>query len=124
VVPNGDEVRTIIAAANKRNKGGKVILCMHGHNHLDGATVVDGVHYVQINSASYLWVGEQYGRMAPYTDPLFAFLELDPAGVIRLTGRNSTFRKPTPADRGYPNANSVTASIASRELRFTPPRGA
>jgi hypothetical protein len=123
VVPNGEEIRAVIAAANKRQKGAKVVLCMHGHNHMDGATTVDGVHYLQINSASYLWVGEQFGRMAPYTDPLFAFMELDRAGSIRLVGRTSTFRKPTPAERGYPDASTVTASIASRELRFTPPRG-
>ena len=114
------EIRAVIAAANQR--ANKVVLCMHGHNHLDGATTLDGVHYLQINSASYLWVGEQYGRMAPYADPLFAFMELDPAGSIRLTGRKSTFRNPTPAERGYPNPNTVTASITDRVLRFTPPR--
>lgn len=121
VVPNGDEVRTAIAAANRGARDGKVVLCLHGHNHLDGAAVVDGVHYLQLNSASYLWVGEEYGRMAPYSDPLFAFLTLDPAGTIRLAGRAGTFRKPTPADRGYPNADRVTASIADRVLRFDPP---
>ena len=72
-----------------------MILCLHGHNHHDGATEVDGVHYLQINSASYLWVGEEYGRMAPYADALFGFLTLDPAGTIRLLGRASTFRRPT-----------------------------
>jgi hypothetical protein len=122
VVPNGAEVRGVIAEVNKRERGGKVVLCMHGHNHLDGATVVEGVHYLQINSASYLWVGEEYGRMAPYADPLFAFMECDPSGTIRLTGKASTFRKPTPADRRYPDAKTVTASIADRILRFTPPR--
>jgi 3',5'-cyclic AMP phosphodiesterase CpdA len=121
VVPNGEEVRAVIAAANKREKAGKVVLCMHGHNHMDGATVVEGVHYLQLNSASYLWVGEEYGRMAPYSDPLFAFMEFDPAGVIRLTGKASTFRKPTPTERGYPNPEAVSAYIASREFRFTPP---
>jgi 3',5'-cyclic AMP phosphodiesterase CpdA len=119
VVPNGNEIRAIIATNNRQARGGKVILCMHGHNHLDGASVVDGVHYLQINSASYLWVGEQYGRMAPYADPLFAFLELNPAGTIRLVGKGSTFVKPTPIERGYPN-DAVLASIASRELPFTP----
>ena len=97
-----------------------MILCLHGHNHMDGATVVDGVHYVQLNSASYLWVGEKYGRMAPYTDPLFAFLTLDPAGTITIRGRTSTFRRPTPAERGYPDAHRVTAGIADRDLCITP----
>jgi hypothetical protein len=122
VVPEGEGVRAVIAAANKATPG-RVVLCLHGHNHHDGATVADGVHYVQINSASYLWVGEQYGRMAPYTDPLFAFLHLDPAGTIRLTGKASTFEKPTPAERKYPQADKVAAGIADRTLRFTPPAG-
>ena len=98
-----------------------MILCLHGHNHHDGATEVDGVHYLQINSASYLWVGEEYGRMAPYADALFGFLTLDPAGTIRLLGRASTFRRPTPAERKYPAADKVVAAITDRVLRFAPP---
>ena len=86
------------------------------------ARVVSGVHYVELNSASYLWVGEKYGRMAPYRNPLFAFLTLDPRGRILLTGGASTFAAPTPKDRGYPDADAASASITDRELRFNPPQ--
>lgn len=114
VVPNGAEARKVIREANR------VVLCLHGHNHIDAAPVVDGVPHLQLNSASYLWVGEEYGRMATYEDSLFAFLTLDPAGTIRLKGRASTFRRPTPEERKYPGSKQVTASIADREFRFRP----
>jgi hypothetical protein len=60
--------------------------------------------------------------MAPYADSLFAFLTLDPTGAIRLAGRDSTFRKPTPKERKFPQADQVVAKITDRTLRFQPPR--
>ena len=60
-------------------------------------------------------------ELAPYADPLFAFITLDPAGTIRLSGRGSTFRRPTPAERKYPAADQVVAAITDRVPRFTPP---
>ncbi|VTS02825.1 Uncharacterized protein OS=Maribacter sp. (strain HTCC2170 / KCCM 42371) GN=FB2170_02085 PE=4 SV=1: Metallophos_2 [Gemmata massiliana] len=122
VVPNADDIRAVIDAANARPGGSRVVLCLHGHNHLDRARVVSGVHFVELNSASYLWVGEKYGRMAPYQESLFAFLTLDPRGTIRLSGRASAFSDPTPKERGYPDADQVTARITDRELTFTPPQ--
>jgi hypothetical protein len=121
VVPNGADVRKVIADANSGPGGKKVVLCLHGHNHLDAARIVGGVHYVEINSASYLWVGEKYGRMAPYTEPLFAFLTLSPAGMIELKGKPGAFSKPTPEDRGLPDAKKFHACISDRKLRFVPP---
>jgi hypothetical protein len=121
VVPNGDEVRKAIDAANSGPGGKKVVLCLHGHNHCDAARIISGVHYVEINSASYFWAGEKYGGMAPYRDPLFAFLTLEPRGTIRLTGRASLFQRPTLAERGYPDAEKMSASITDRKLRFDPP---
>ena len=46
-----EELRRIIAEANKRKKH-SVLLCMNGHNHCDHLRIIDGVLYFEVNSAS------------------------------------------------------------------------
>jgi len=119
--PDGDpraEIEAVFAAANEAGETPKVVACFCGHEHLDRYNHKDGVHYVWVNSASYLWVGEKYGRMAPYRDPLFAFATFDPDGAITIEGRRSEFAAPSLEERGYPKAGEVTASISDRRLGF------
>ena len=86
-----------------------------GHEHLDRHELRDGVHYVWVNSASYYWVGGEYGRMAPYADALYAFVDLyDDCLVIH--GRESTFDDPSPEARGFPRWREVTAAQRDRRL--------
>lgn len=121
-VPNRLEVRRVIDEANARAPG-SVVACLCGHHHLDEASVINGVHYVHINSASYFWAGDGFGSegaRAVYHDPLFAFVTLDPAGSLRIEGRRSMFEKPDPAATGYPNAARLHARISDRVLRFAP----
>jgi 3',5'-cyclic AMP phosphodiesterase CpdA len=98
-----------------------VVACFCGHHHVDRHRRKHGVHYVWLNSASYHWVGARYGRMAFYEDSLFALLTLDPGGVIAIRGRASTWRPPTPADRGFPGVAGLAAKISDRQLAFSPP---
>lgn len=114
---NREAVREILRAANEAAGGRKVLACLCGHQHLDAHSVIDGIHYLELNSASYYWVGEGYGRMAPYRDPLFAFVEVG-SGHLALEGRRSAFARPTPAERGYPEADLLSAAIADRRLAF------
>ena len=118
-VPNRVEVRKVIDRANEGRKHPKVIACICGHHHLDHHMMINGVHYIHINSASYYYVGDGYGSdgsKAMYSEPLFAFVTLDPAGEIRVEGRQSTFRSPTPTEKGFPNAERISASISERSL--------
>lgn len=110
------EIETILRGAQRADAPG-VVACFCGHHHLDRYREKDGIHYVWINSASYFWVGSEYGRMAPYRDALFAFATFDSAGEIRIEGRRSDWVAPTPEQRGYPNPERITASITGRELR-------
>lgn len=119
-VPNRLEVRRVLREANARAPG-TVVACLCGHHHLDEASVIEGIHYVHVNSASYFWAGEGFGSQgarAVYRDPLFASVTLDPAGSIRIEGRASTFEKPDPAATGYPNAARLHPRISTRTLRF------
>lgn len=109
------EIETILAKA-KRDDAPGVIACFCGHEHLDRHRLKDGIHYVWVNSASYYWVGSKYGRMAPYKDALFAFATFDPKGEIRIEGRSSEWAAPSPKERGYPEADEISAVISGRRL--------
>lgn len=120
-VPNKMAVRKVIDEANQESKKPKVIACFCGHHHLDHHMEINGVHYFHINSASYYYVGDGYGSdgaKAMYADPLYCFVTLDPKGSIMINGRGSRFMSPTPAEKGYPNAAKITASIDNRVIMY------
>ena len=120
-VPNRLEVRKVIDRANEGRKQPKVIACICGHHHLDHHMMINRVHYIHINSASYYYVGDGFGSdgsRATYSEPVFAFVTLDPAGEIRIEGRQASFRSPTPKEKGFPNADRITASIIDRRLEL------
>jgi len=117
---NRAAVRAVLEAANQEAGWQKVIACFSGHHHTDHHAESGGVHYFLVNSASYYWVGEEYGSLAKYRDPLFTFVKLDPKGMISIEGRPSVFLPPAPSELRHPDAANVTASIAERHVRFQP----
>ena len=93
-VQNRDEVQQIIRDAN-REKPHSVLMCINGHYHRDALTVLDGVLYFDLNSASYDWVDiahdlypkelcEEF-KMAPHTviynDPIHAIVTLEGTSI-------------------------------------------
>ena len=107
-------VRSMVAKHNHNNSRSPVICFFAGHHHIDKLTFEDGVHHHWVNSASYHWVGNDYGRMAHYKDSLFAFVSIGNDNSIRIQGRQSEFVPPSPAERGYPKADIVTPHISDR----------
>ncbi len=116
----GEEARqpieSILAAHNRRVEGPGVVACFCGHHHLDRYAFKDDIHYVWLNSASYYWVGDEYGRMAPYADPLYTFLTFHGDGRIEVEGRHTTWAEPSPEERGFPGAAELTPYITGRVL--------
>ena len=55
---NGADVRRILEDENKRAGFKKVVLAFSGHNHSNYTKVINGITYMQINSASYVWIGK------------------------------------------------------------------
>lgn len=112
--PRMDEVNAIIAKANSKKNTVLAMFC--GHHHIDAYSKIDGVHYFQINSASYHWSDEKRfssGNMAEIREPLFAFVTLDAKqGTITLEGRASEFLAPAPTPQ------EATAVISSRKVKF------
>lgn len=76
-VPNRAEVRRVL------DESGKVAAVLQGHHHQDTHEVRNGILYWRVNSSSYAWVGEQYGRMADYDRSLFGFVEIGEGGATR-----------------------------------------
>ena len=94
----------------------KVVACYCGHHHIDRHTRKNGIHYLWINSASYYWVGAEYGRMAPYTQALYTFITFRSDGLMEIEACHADWVAPSPADRGFPWAGELTPYISARRL--------
>ena len=114
VMGNKEEVRKVLENENKRTGFKKVVLAFSGHNHSNYTEEINGITYIQINSASYVWVGKptetekrypkeinkkysllQYSMT--YTAPLFAIVKLTKKKAI-VKGEKAKFVPPTPKD--------------------------
>ena len=114
-VENAPAVRAVLESANRLAGWPKVGACFSGHHHIDFARTLNGIHYVQLNSASYHWLGERYQHVrysaeidrqypdikytVPYRDPLFAMITLR-QGRIEIQGTQSEFVGPSPWELG------------------------
>jgi len=107
-VPNKAEVRRVM------EQSGRVAACFVGHSHVDRDEVRNGIYYQRVNSASYAWVGENYGRMAHYGRTLYAFATIWPDGRMEVEGRRGFFEGDSPFTRGVPEPDRFSASLLSR----------
>jgi predicted phosphodiesterase len=137
-VENAADVRRILEEANLLAGKKKVIACFSGHHHIDFNTEINGIHYIQVNSMSYVWMGGDYLHVryskevdeqhpyvkytSPYRDPIFATIEVDSRGTITIDGNESSWVGPDPWELGYPEEtrqrDRTVPRIASRELNF------
>jgi hypothetical protein len=108
----------IFAESGPKNPGGRVIACFNGHDHTDEVTQIEGIWFIQVNSMSYDWLGEQWAHLsypdsihaqypamkftAPYRDPLWALVTLTSDGKILIKGRKTGWVGPSPADLKVP----------------------
>ncbi|MFK7844572.1 MAG: metallophosphoesterase [Rhodothermales bacterium] len=113
---SADPIEAILAQARDAKGQTKVVACFCGHHHLDRYIKKDGIHYVWLNSASYYWVGDAYGRMAYYEDALFSFLSFYADGSITLEGRSTEWTAPSPAALQFPDAKKLNTFISDRQL--------
>ncbi|ERJ57218.1 metallophosphoesterase family protein [Sphingobacterium paucimobilis] len=135
---NSKEVQEILKEENK--KGKKIIAAFSGHLHKNWLIDIDEVSHIQVNSASYFYVGKNHptvtGRFpasveanypimkesAPYDDSLFAIIDFDgPDREIKIQGRKSNFIAPTPYDLNYytyVDQQSPSSNIDNRIIKF------
>lgn len=140
-VPGGmthaSRVRVVLERANTLAGFQKVQVVFSGHHHQDYHNTINGIHYLQINSMSYYWMGSEYRQLrytpeidqnypwvkdtAPYKDPIWAVLSIYKNGKYELKGRSTSFLPPSPADMGmgmYDKIYPVTPVISDRIFRI------
>lgn len=121
-VPNRQQFRDIVKELNKDKK--RIIACICGHHHIDAHSKIDDVDYLQINSASYLWVdGEKKysnGNMAEYEDPVYAFITIDlNKRELIVDGIQSKFKEPAPVESDFGDKfQYINAGIENRTIKF------
>ena len=111
-------IEIVLEEHNQESSGSKVVACFCGHHHIDRYANKNGIHYVWINSASYYWVGADYGRMAPYSRALYTFLTLHADGVIEIEASHAEWESPSPKERNFPGAEELTPFIEARRLQL------
>ena len=110
-IRNAAQLRSILAAAPN-----KVVLSLNGHEHMDNVWKVDNTWFLNINSISNYWLGEEYTCLerytkeidekhpniryvVPYRDPIFSIITLDEKGA-NIQGRIGSFVGTTPDAQG------------------------
>ena len=125
--------RSIFERANEKAGFRKVRLVFSGHHHTDFHNIINGIHYVSINSMAYTWTGNGESRhtckwytkemeekypsvknFIPYKDPLWAVMTIYADGEIEIEGRQSEFICPLPDEL---RSNSRVPAISYRILR-------
>lgn len=131
-------VRKIFENENNRVGFKKVIASFSGHDHTDMSVDINGIQYIQINSMTYSWIGQQkapeggfsdeykkiskfYDRITIYKDGLSAIVELDETSM-KIKGTQSVFCSPTPEERGLEDGllrnTPLVPTITSREFKI------
>ena len=138
-VKNRLKIQRIMENKNADETSGKVIACFNGHDHIDYHREINGIHYLEINSMAYQWLGEKYSnktryseelhqaypsldKIAPYQDSLFTFVTVDlDTNMIFLTAKESSWLEPSPKQLGALTAVEGcqnSPSISERKLSY------
>ena len=137
-IENGTQSQLALERANEKAGFRKVQVVFSGHHHQDYHNVINGIHYVQINSMSYQYLGEKYQHIryseaidkshpiiketVPYRDPLWAVVTISQNGSLLLRGKKSVFVAPSPTELGMPvyeQGYPVVPMISNRKLALT-----
>lgn len=138
-IRNHQQLHSIIQQEHMRCGYQKIIAAFNGHTHIDQTHTIQDIHYIDINSASNQWLGEDFALhrypvsvyqqrpslqyVLPYADPVFAHVTISPEGVIDIDGRSSRFVGPDPQTIGYDEDAAgyiITPCIQSKQLFYSP----
>ncbi len=128
-IDNQDEIRKLLENARTRDGQPKVAACLNGHWHIDHHRLIQRIPYIHVNSASYFWLGEKFkherlppdlarrfplvSSTAPYKDPLFTLLEIDPEKRrFSLRPSVSAWMGPSPRDLGHSTAAGEESTVS------------
>ena len=138
-IKNRIQIQEILEKENLRVGYQKIMACLNGHDHIDFHRTINGIHYIEINSMSYQWLGEKYSnktrypadfykkyqhldKLGSYKDSLFAFMEIDlKNGQLKIEGVQSEWIAPSPDDLNIPKqvyGMQNSANISDRILNL------
>ena len=125
-VENADEIRALLEDVNRVAGFQKVIASFNGHSHADTVFRINNIYYIEVNSASYEWLGGDYihesydkeihekypwiSYTAPYVEPLWALVEISSKGKIKISGKKSKWQGPSPKQLGHPGREDLLSS--------------
>lgn len=131
---NNTDIHKIIITA--RDNGTAIAAVFGGHIHSDNYYVIDDIHYLQVNSASYIWGGAKFTNterfpaevykqypsskyIIPYQDALYAIVDVYANGKVKIKGTKSSYIPPAPdpeklKTKSYP----CSASILERKFIY------
>lgn len=131
---NNVDIHKIITTA--KAKGTDIAAVFGGHNHSDNYHIIDGIHYIQVNSASNIWGGSQFANterfpaevykqytslkyIIPYRDALYATVDIYSNGKVKIKGTKSSYIPPAPdpeklKNKPYP----CSARILDRKFTY------
>lgn len=134
-VGNRDAIRQLLEEENSRAGFKKVVIAFSGHDHTNYSKEINGITYIQINSASNQWVGEKYAcperfseeinrkrpalkYTVPYRDAVYGIVTLTASGM-KLKGVKSEYIKPGPEELKITDYElPLTPSIEDMNLSF------
>lgn len=131
---NNVDIHKIITTA--KAKGTDIAAVFGGHNHSDNYHIIDGIHYIQVNSASNIWGGSQFTNterfpaevykqytslkyIIPYRNALYATVDIYSNGKVKIKGTKSSYIPPAPdpeklKNKPYP----CSARILDRKFTY------
>lgn len=131
------ERNEILALLDELNgKSRKILLVINGHHHCDNLNIINGIPFLDMNSATYFWVDEPHDKypkrliekygLANYTlvynEPLSAVITIDQKGIT-IKGAGSDYFMdidPLAAERDEFDVDKrkITPSIRSAKIDF------
>lgn len=135
-ISNATKSRLVLERANKKAGFKKVKAVFSGHHHQDYYNVINGINYIQINSMSYQWLGDDYQQIryskevdknypwikytVPYKDPIWAYAEIS-SDELRIYGNKTEFVGPSPKELGVDNYEygyPIVPVISDRKIKL------
>lgn len=134
-VENQKDIRKILEDENQKTGKKKVLACFNGHSHLDWAEKINDIWYIEVNSMSYFWVGEEAKHLSyqkdihdnypwikftcPYEKPLYEVVTVMGDGTIKIKGTSTRWVGGSPEEAGYHNEfymDRIHAGISDKVL--------
>ena len=136
----GDREEVLAILKQYRNK---IVMCINGHNHVDGMTEKEGIRFLDVISMSQHWLGEtthlltvedcagyfteeafqQYQflkYMTPLAEAMYEFVDIDlKQKRVSVSGTKSCFIGKSPVERGHSGTiNGIAMTTEVTEKTF------